>query len=238
MRSSLISSSLLLALTSTLTNGAPLSSMSHSPTDCVYGTCSQSSQMVKALPHQSSRSRPHEVVEIEIEITEKVREFNGGFFTPSREAIPTQSYGAHRPYRTKYLESISRAKQSVEEKVARYLASHRDELRSVRHKHGRTPCNKKEWLVYLPGNVYITTHHYISRKPDVAIVGIVLVFLSFVVLAECIDRAFQCLRENRARGEIFLEEKDGEVRIIGDGISVVSWEDEKDALIRADDDEF
>jgi hypothetical protein len=185
-----------------------------------------------------SRSRPDDIIQLEIEITgDSVRDFDNSFFIPTDGTTPSKALSAHRPLSTSYLQSLSRARQSIEEKVAKYLSSHKSELskRPPHHHHGKKPCHK-EWHVYMPGNVYITTHHYISRKPDVAIVGIVLVFLSFVILAECIDRAVQCLKEKRAqkmgRGEIFLEEKDGEVRIIGEGISVVAWEDEKDALIR------
>jgi hypothetical protein len=238
MRSSLFSSSILLALTSTLASAAPLSSTERTR-DCIDGACGpRLLHLTKTPTHHPTATKSHEVVQIEIEVTERVRDFDNSFFIPTKETTPSQALVAHRPLTTTYLESLSRARQSIEEKVAKYLSHHKAELASrPRHRvHGKKPCSKKEWLVYLPGNVYVTTHHYISRKPDVAIVGIVLVFLSFIVLAECADRAIQCFRQQRAqnmgRGEIYLEEKDGEVRIIGEGISVVAWEDEKDAVIR------
>jgi hypothetical protein len=59
--------------------------------------------------------------------------------------------------------------------------------------------------MYLPGNVYITTHNYVSRNPDIAVIGVVLVFLLGILAIECAERVagFFCQKKDR-RGQIFL----------------------------------
>jgi hypothetical protein len=237
MRHSIFSTSIFLYLTSTITNALPITSDSQTPEDCAYGTCSPRLQLVGTPISQPPPSRQHDIVQIEIEITERIQSFDNSVFSPSRNTPPSEALSIHKPLSTTYLQSLSQATQSIEEKVAKYLSSHPSSLSRASNavKNGKKPC-RKEWLVYLPGNVYVSTRQHISRKPDAALVGIVLIFLALVVLAECVDRFVQHVREQRAerrgRGEIYLEEKDGEVRIIGEGISVVAWEDEKAALIR------
>lgn len=233
MRSTILPTTLLLLLTSSLSNAAPLpDSDVQSPPDCAYKTCLPRLQLVGVDSHnQPPPSRPLDIVQIEVEITERLRQFDNSIFTPSSHTPPSKALDVKRPLSSSYLQSLSHAAQSLEDKVSSYLRTHPSTPPSAATQSKVTkPCNR-ESHIYLPGNVYITTHQYISRKPDVVVVGIVLLFLTMLVLAEFVDRFVTAVKERRARrqgrGEIYLEEKDGEIKIIGEGISIVAWEDEK-----------
>lgn len=138
-----------------------------------------------------------------------IEQFDNSPYTPSANTPVSVALSAKRPLSSDYLQSLGKHTihiegQKVEElelgsptnpktplhelpeqDLAHFWATERAS-RTTATSHGAAPKHRpcREGIVYLPGNIYIKSTHYISRRPDIAVVGIVLLFLVLVVGVE------------------------------------------------------